>query len=123
MASDHHLLLGNVRIKLKKYVDSANRLQQQYNVHKLKSREIKLQFNRAVRNKVEALEDMTEDSTDIVWATLQETWKEACEEVLGTRERKHKGVAINSNMDADQRKEPNGQSMQDSRRETRTPNN
>ena len=66
MVSDHHLLLGTVSIKLKKYVDSANRLQQQYNVHKLKSREIKLELNCAVRNKVEALEDMTEDSIDIV---------------------------------------------------------
>ena len=35
MASDHHLLLGTVRIKLKKYTDSANRPQQQYNVPEL----------------------------------------------------------------------------------------
>ena len=90
MASDHHLLLGTVRIKLKKYADSANRPQQQYNAHKLKSKEMKLEFNCAVRNRFEAVEDKTEDSTDIVWATLQETWKEACKEVLGKRERKHK---------------------------------
>ena len=39
VAKNHHLLL---RIKLKKYADTANRPQQQYNVHMLKSREIKL---------------------------------------------------------------------------------
>ncbi|KAI0215143.1 hypothetical protein LSAT2_032815 [Lamellibrachia satsuma] len=90
VTSDHLLLLGTVRIKLKKYTDSTNRPQQQYNVYKLKSTEIKLKFNCAVRNRFEALEDMTQDSTDIVWATLQETWKEVCKEVLGKRERKHK---------------------------------
>ena len=30
------------------------------------------------------------DSIDIVWATLQETWKESCKEVLGKGERKLK---------------------------------
>ena len=34
---------------------------------------------------------------------------------------KTQGVTINSNMDSDQRKQRNGQSMQDSRRETKTP--
>ena len=83
MASDHHLLLGTVRIKLKEYTDSGNKPQQQYNVHKLKSREIKLKFNCAVRNRFEAVEDLIEDSIDIVWATQHETWKEA----LGKREK------------------------------------
>ena len=90
VASDHHLLLGTVRIKLKKQADSANTPQQQYNVHQLKSRKIKLEFNCAVRKRFEALEDMTEDYIDIVRATLQETWKEACKEVLGKTERNHK---------------------------------
>ena len=85
-----HLLQGTVRIKLKKYADSENRPQQQYNVHKLKSREIKLEFNCAVRIRFETLEDMTEDSIEVVWTTLQETWKDVCKEVLGKRERKHK---------------------------------
>ena len=89
MESDH-LLQGTVRIKLKKYADSENRPQQQYNVHKLKSREIKLEFNCAVRIRFETLEDMTEDSIEVVWTTLQETWKDVCKEVLGKRERKHK---------------------------------
>ena len=40
---------------------------------------------------------------------------------LSQKGEKTQGVAINSNTDADQRKETNGQSMQDSRRETRTP--
>ena len=52
VASDHHLLLGTVRRNLKKYAHSANRPQQHYNVHKLKSREIKLEFNCAVRNRI-----------------------------------------------------------------------
>ena len=90
MASDHYLLLGTVRIKLKKCADSANGPQQQYNVHKLKSREIKLVFNCAVRNRFEAVEDMTEDSIEVVWATLQEIWKGVFKKVLGKRERKHK---------------------------------
>ena len=38
VASDHHLLLGTVRIKLKKYADTATRPQQQYNVQKLVKR-------------------------------------------------------------------------------------
>ena len=33
---------------------------------------------------------MVDDSIDIAWATLQETWKETCKEVLGKREKKHK---------------------------------
>ena len=90
VASNHHILLGTLRIKLKKYADTANRPQQQYNVQTLKSREIKLEFNCAVRNRCEALEDMIENSIDIIWATLPDTWKEACKEVLGKRERKHK---------------------------------
>ena len=80
---------GNCENKAEKCADTANGPQKQYYVQKLKSRK-KLEFNCAVRNRFEAPENMTEDSIDIVWATLQETWKEAFEEVLCKKEKKHK---------------------------------
>ena len=59
MVPDHRLLLGTLRTKLKKYADTVNRPPQQYNVQKLMSREIQIEFNCAVRNRFEAIEGMS----------------------------------------------------------------
>ena len=102
VASDHHLLLGTVRIKLKKYADTTNRQIDNNSTifTKLKSREIKHEFNCAVRSRFEALEDITEDSIDIGPHYKKPGKKRAMKSYA-------KCVAINSNVNADQRKETN----------------
>ena len=67
-----------------------------------------------MRSRFEALEGITEVSIDIGPHYKKPGKKRAKKSYA-------KCVAINSNVDADQRKETNGQSMRDSRRETRIP--
>ena len=63
--SDHHILLGTLRINLK-CTDTANRPHKQYNVEQLISRETKLYFNCEVINRSEALEYTAENTVDTV---------------------------------------------------------
>ena len=58
-----------------------------------------------MRNRFEALDNMAEDTIDIVWGTLH--LERSMRRSPRQKGEKTQGVAINSNMDADQRKETN----------------
>jgi endonuclease/exonuclease/phosphatase family metal-dependent hydrolase len=90
VASDHHLLLSNIKMKLKRYTTS-QKCRHQYKIEELKNQETKVQFAVSVANKYQILQQV-EDSMDIEvhWQQIKNIWKETCTEVLGDKARQNK---------------------------------
>ncbi|KAK2140552.1 hypothetical protein NP493_5722g00002 [Ridgeia piscesae] len=86
-ASDHHLVLARMKMKLKKReVKKSTRMQ--YNVDFLKDRLITETFRLTVRNKYETLQDLLDEGNmdlDTQWQQIKEMWTSTCSEVLERR--------------------------------------
>ena len=90
-ASDHHLVLGIFKVKLRAFKDTCDRPHVKFNTQRLKDKEIKEQFGITLWNKFEALTEITEETNiDDHWEKLKETWTETCEETLGKKKYKMK---------------------------------
>jgi len=64
VSSDHHLLMATVRLRLKKFDNTASR-RTKYNVSALKSKEVKTAFHISLSNRFEVLQDLPEESDTI----------------------------------------------------------
>ena len=86
-ASDHHLVLARIKMKLKRvWVTRSTR--PCYNVGFVKDREVLDRFRLSLDNRYQVLQNLLEDeSTDLQnqWQLTKETWINACEDVLGRR--------------------------------------
>ena len=86
-ASDHHLVLARMKMKLKKrYVKRSTRTQ--YNVDFLKDRATTETFRLTVKNKYEVLQDLLEEGImdiDTHWQHIKDVWTSTCSEVLGKK--------------------------------------
>ncbi|KAL9983220.1 hypothetical protein ACROYT_G005359 [Oculina patagonica] len=80
IASDHHLLLGTFKVKLRVYCDSSARPHCKYNILNLTCSETAKMFNCTVKNKFSALE-FVDDDLNNHWAGLKKTWQESCNEL------------------------------------------
>nr|KAG5704405.1 hypothetical protein BaRGS_031111 [Batillaria attramentaria] len=89
-ASDHHLVIAAIKIKLKAYRDQADRPSHKYNVHSLKESVKTNAFRCEVRNRFSALDTLPEETIEEHWHDLRETWTATCREVLGKKTRQHK---------------------------------
>ena len=94
VASDHQLVMGKFRLKLKK-TGSRNKQDQRlkYNTHLLKDRTVVESFKLALRNRFEALANLTEEDDQEVekrWADIKEVYNTTCKEELGQKEHQHK---------------------------------
>ena len=93
-ATDHHLVVGKVRLKLRKYCQATeNKSHPRYNVSLLQERETKEAFKVTLRNKYEALMNLQEEDETTVeqdWSQAKKIWHETCEETLGRKTREHK---------------------------------
>ena len=89
VASDHHLLLGTLKGKLRAHRDLSSRPRYKYNTQNLKSKEIAETFSCSVKNRYSALE-FVEEEIDSHWIALKHTWQESCDEVVGKRKRTQK---------------------------------
>ena len=91
IASDHQLLLGTLRIKLKAYKDDCERPHTKYNTRALKEQDVKHTFNISIQNKYEALGLIEETTTiDEHWNALKDVWNDTCKETLGKKQRDNK---------------------------------
>jgi len=92
VASDHHLVVCKLKLKLKKnHTPSSNR--DRYNVNFLTDHSFKDDFTVTIQNKYAILQELLEDDeTDVntAWQQSKEIWTGACEEVLGKKKRHHK---------------------------------
>nr|KAG5698573.1 hypothetical protein BaRGS_027084 [Batillaria attramentaria] len=89
-ASDHHLVIAAIKIKLKAYRDQVDRPSHKYNVHSLKESVKTNAFRCELRNRFSALETLPEETIKEHWHDLRETWTATCREVLGKKTRQHK---------------------------------
>ena len=75
IASDHHLLLGTLKVKLRAHQDSSARPHCKYNTFNLKCNETAKMFNCTVKNKFSVLVFADEDLNNH-WEGLKKTWQE-----------------------------------------------
>ena len=89
-ASDHHLVIAAIKIKLKAYRDQAERPSFKYNVLGLKESIQTTAFRCELRNRFSVLQTLSEETIEEHWNDLRETWTTTCQKVLGKKTRKHK---------------------------------
>ena len=89
-ASDHHLVLTKLKLKLKNRVEKRKK-RTRYNVEFLKDKERMETFRLTLGNKYETLHNLLDEENMEVnphWKCLKRT--STCEEVLGKKKRQHK---------------------------------
>ena len=86
-ASDHHLVVAALKVKLKVYRDRADRPSHKYNVHSLKDKTKAEIYQCELRNRFSALAHQPEESVEEKWRGLRDTWKATCNKVLGKKTR------------------------------------
>ena len=89
-ASDHHLVVAELKTQLKAYNDQAERPTHKFNVQCLKEKQKSEEFKIELRNKFSVLSLLPEETIAEQWHSLQETWKATCTTALGRKTRKHK---------------------------------
>ena len=89
-ASDHHLLVTTMRMKLKAFNDQSSRPQHKFNIQFLRNNDRRSAFNCEVKNRFEALAGMVDTTIEDHWEELQNIWKTTCTHVLGKKKKKQK---------------------------------
>lgn len=89
-ASDHHLIVATMKIKLRSLPDSLGRPYHRFNALFLRDHRKQKKFNCEVKNKSEKLEGLLKETVANHWTGLQATWKTACTHFLRKKEKEHK---------------------------------
>ena len=107
VASDHHLVIGTMKIKLRAFNDSCGRPHIKFNTQKLGDIGTRKAFSITLKNKFEALNNITEETAlDENWSKLKTLWTETCQECLGKRSPNNKEwISIETLKLVDQRRE------------------
>ena len=90
VASDHHLVVGRVRLKLKKCLPPGSKAGRKFNTIYLNDRALKSTFKLTLSNRFQALENCEDDPMETLWETTKQAWKSTYEGVLGKRSRTQK---------------------------------
>ena len=90
IASDHHLLVARLKLKLKKKWTGGNRKHQRYNTNLLNDAVKLNEFKVTLSNKYKVLEELVDDEIDDQWNKIKETLTTTCQEILGPLRRQHK---------------------------------
>ena len=115
VASDHHLIVARLKLKLKKNYMEATTKRQKYNVGLLKDAKTCSDFKLTLSNKFEVLQEILDEehSLEENWQKVKETLSTTCQEVIGSKrhqqdewisaetlrkiqERKEKKAAVNN---------------------------
>ena len=91
-ASDHHLVLTKLKLKLKSRDEKRNN-RTRYNVEFMNDKERMETFRLTLSNKYDTIQDLLDEENMEVnphWECLKKTWTSTCEEVLGKKKRQHK---------------------------------
>jgi hypothetical protein len=94
-ATDHHLIVAKVKLKLKKYPNSTSTGKRhnvsELHVSMLTNKEKKAEFKIEVNNRFEALQNETSETvtTEDHWQQVKQAFTSACETVVGLKNRKH----------------------------------
>ena len=86
-ASDHHLLVAILKLKLKKNRMETAVKRKKYNVSFLKDAQTREEYRLKLTNRFQVLQELLEEETDLnkQWQNIKETWTSTCQEVVGPR--------------------------------------
>ena len=89
-ATDHHLVIAKLRLKLKKCKNSTQG-QKRFNVALLSSTSFKQKYCIELTNRYQALQQEHEGDISLTekWQKMKSIWLDTCDEVVGKRKRKH----------------------------------
>ena len=96
VASDHHLLIAKLKLKLKKnWTEATTMKRQKYNVSLLKdSTTEKSVFRLSLTNKYQALQELLEEEYEVTiedqWQKVKEILTSTCQEVVGLKKHQQK---------------------------------
>ncbi|VDP49388.1 unnamed protein product [Schistosoma margrebowiei] len=102
VASDHHLVVANLKLKLKTNWTSRQTALQRFNIAFLRDTDKLDEFKIALNNRFQALQDLLEEEETTVednWEGVKEALTSKCQEVLGLKKHHHRNTGY------DQRKE------------------
>ena len=92
--SDHNLGIADIQLKLCKVRKTRGTTQKRYDFHKLKSPEIKQQYNIELRNRFEVLTGLNEQDAsstcENMWTFIKQTYNQTTEEVIGLKKKNSK---------------------------------
>ena len=86
--SDHHLLVGEFRMKLAAKKKTDNKVQRRFEIRKLQNTKIRQELGITLRNRFQALEEGK--NIDEKWARCKNAITDTCEQVLGCWEARRK---------------------------------
>ncbi|VDO85409.1 unnamed protein product [Schistosoma margrebowiei] len=93
VASDHHLVVANLKLKVKKNWTTGQTALQRFNTAFLRDTDKLNQSKKALNNRLQALQDLLkEEETSIEnnWKGIKEALTSTCQEVLGLKKYHHK---------------------------------
>ena len=94
VASDHHLVVANTKLKLKKSSTHVN-VKRQFDVGKLQEPKIQQEFKLEIKNRFQLLENLITEDIDTIpvndeWQQIHKIYTDASEKVLGFKRQVHK---------------------------------
>ncbi|XP_061164542.1 uncharacterized protein LOC133173578 [Saccostrea echinata] len=99
VASDHHLLTGSIKLKLRKMKTEGNSQRIRYNTRFLQDTQILQEYKIAVKNKYQVLQEKGEVTTfEDHWKGIKETITTSCHEILGVKKYHHKEWITNDTL-------------------------
>ncbi|VDP48168.1 unnamed protein product [Schistosoma margrebowiei] len=93
VASDHHLVVANLKLKLKNNWTTGQTALQRFNTAFLRDTDKRNEFKIALNNRFQALQDLLkeeETSMEDSWKDIKEALTSTCQEVLGLKKYHHK---------------------------------
>ncbi|KAH9586980.1 hypothetical protein MS3_00004894 [Schistosoma haematobium] len=93
IASDHHLVVANLKLKLKKNWITGQTALQRFNTAFLRDTDKLNEFKIALNNRFQALQDLLKEEETIMednWNGINEALISLCQEVLGRKKHHHK---------------------------------
>ncbi|CAH8514717.1 unnamed protein product [Schistosoma haematobium] len=93
VASDHHLVVANLKLKLKKNWTSGQTAIQRFNTAFLRDTVKLNEFKIALNNRFQALQDLLKEEETTMednWKSIKEALTSTCQEVLGLKKYHHK---------------------------------
>ncbi|VDO80878.1 unnamed protein product [Schistosoma curassoni] len=92
IASDHHLVVANLKLKLKKNCTAGQTALQRFNTAFLRDTNKINEFKIALNNRFQALQDLLKEEETTMednWKGIKETLTSTCQEVLGLKKYHH----------------------------------
>ena len=99
VASDHHLLLAKVKLKLRKFESREGSRRLKFQVNLLQDTHRKQEFELALKNRFQLLQDLEETDIEEHWTKIREIFESTCKEELGPKTYKNKDWMTQESLD------------------------